>query len=392
MSATTIKVEDDFIVGPAESLEQAQEIACPLMKDLGWNRNYDDAQTHFIVSRHGADWLIFKSKSTSKTEGCIIAFVFPNKTGWIGLLLLNAPLRGQGYGRKIINVVEEGYNAIGMKVIGLDGVSEQVAHYQRRGFTEVGRIHIMARPSLVDKALDGGEQVLTETNATVVDIRSVDPTLLARSDLEHTGLDRSALWTQEALFNRQDVYGYVLVSTPMPPNVLGYILVRRCDQGHRFGPLYAEDIHQAQYLLNRAMSHVEKDEGSMIAEIFGSNENGRKVFEDAGWSYTGMDYHRMWLGGRAPEEQREGGKGPRGMFAIFDAAMVGRPMFYPTNTWQEISLNPAVSGEDFYSFCSNIANISPPKSITSIDYALSKYPHVEPWTGLGDYADYIKKC
>lgn len=32
-----------------------------------------------------------------------------------------------------------------------------------------------------------------------------------------------------------------------------------------------------------------------------------------------MDYHRMWLNGRVPEEQQEGGRGQKGMFATFDA-------------------------------------------------------------------------
>jgi hypothetical protein len=34
---------------------------------------------------------------------------------------------------------------------------------------------------------------------------------------------------------------------------------------------------------------------------------------------VGLGYHRMWLNGKVPQEQQEGGKGAKGMFAIFDA-------------------------------------------------------------------------
>jgi hypothetical protein len=60
-------------------------------------------------------------------------------------------------------------------------------------------------------------------------------------------------------------------------------------------------------------------EGTFIAEVFGTNENGRKVFEELGWEYAGLSYHRMWLHGKVPIEQQDGGKGAMGMYAIFDA-------------------------------------------------------------------------
>ncbi|KAF2729219.1 hypothetical protein EJ04DRAFT_502727 [Polyplosphaeria fusca] len=80
-----------------------------------------------------------------------------------------------------------------------------------------------------------------------------------------------------------------------------------------------------------------------------------------------------------------------GDFAMTIAFPIGGPMNYPTNTWQELNWHPAYSaGEDFYHFCSNITNPSPPSSISSIDTALSKYTNGAPWTGLGGYVHYIK--
>lgn len=50
---------------------------------------------------------------------------------------------------------------------------------------------------------------------------------------------------------------------------------------------------------------------------------------------------------------------------------------------------PERSAEDFYAFCSNVTNPSPPASVAAVDFQLSKYTHGDPWTGLGGYASYV---
>ncbi|KAF2465610.1 uncharacterized protein BDR25DRAFT_328648 [Lindgomyces ingoldianus] len=61
-----------------------------------------------------------------------------------------------------------------------------------------------------------------------------------------------------------------------------------------------------------------------------------------------------------------------GDFAITIAFPIGGPMFYPTNTWQELNWSPRYGSEDFFYFYSN-------------------YSDGDAWTSLGGYADYVKK-
>lgn len=259
-------------------------------------------------------------EGSGKPEGCVVAFTYPNSTGWVGFFILNASVRGKGLGRELWKELEAAWRASNTTVIGLDGVQEQVGTYNRRGYEDCARIHLMTRPSLKQKPFGPTALLADEKGEKLLSIKEANPQVLAKLDLEHTGLDRSAYWAQEALLSRKDAYGYALQHTSADKsNVAGYILVRRCEHGHRFGPLYAETFTQAQLLLHTAMKDISESDGSMIAEIFGSNQEGRKVFEQLGWEYTGIDYHRMWLGGRVPKEQLEGGKGTKGMFAIFDA-------------------------------------------------------------------------
>ena len=78
-------------------------------------------------------------------------------------------------------------------------------------------------------------------------------------------------------------------------------------------------------------------------------------------------------------------------FAMTIAFPIGGPMNYPTNTWQELNWNSTYGSRDFFYFCSNITNLHPPENNTAADYVLSNYTNGVPWTGLGNYAAYVKK-
>ncbi|OCK81182.1 hypothetical protein K432DRAFT_326797 [Lepidopterella palustris CBS 459.81] len=310
--------DPSFVVRPAKSVKEARDLWWPLMQKLGWNRDYNDAQTHFAVTGKNG-WLLLVPNETGKPEGCILPFTFTNGTGWVGFFIVNAAYRGNGWGRALFNALLAYYVANNATVVGLDGVEEQVKTYERRGFVKTGLIRLMTRPSLKESPFPTSSIKLTES-AKLVDLRDVSLSLLTENDFAHTGLERSTLWTDEALFSRSDVFGYAIISSNEPIKLLGWVMVRRCEQGHRFGPLYADSYEQAYVLLRSAMEKIEESDGSMIAEAFPNNPQGVKVFQDLGWTWAGVDYHRMWLGGRVPKEQQKGGRGEKGMFAIFDAA------------------------------------------------------------------------
>ncbi|CAA9965462.1 extracelular serine carboxypeptidase [Pyrenophora teres f. maculata] len=80
-----------------------------------------------------------------------------------------------------------------------------------------------------------------------------------------------------------------------------------------------------------------------------------------------------------------------GDFAMTIAFPIGGPMNYPTNTWQELNWSPLYGHSDFWDFCGNVTNPSPPANISSVDTTLSKYTNGSPWTGLGNYANYVKQ-
>lgn len=249
----------------------------------------------------------------------VIGFKYANQTGWVGFFIINAEYQGRGWGGTLFKAMLDSYEKSGTQVVGLDAVEQQVKTYERRGFVEVAKIKLMTRASAQELPITHSNKQL-EHGYTAVDIKEVDASTIADLDRAHTGLDRRLLWTQ-ALFSRSDVYGFAIISTTSK-ELLGMILVRRCEHGHRFGPLIADSAEHGSALLQLAMSHpnVLESTGSLIAEVFGPNKNSTSLFSDLGWEWAGIDYHRMWLHGRVPAEQQPGGQGPRGMFAIFDAS------------------------------------------------------------------------
>lgn len=78
-------------------------------------------------------------------------------------------------------------------------------------------------------------------------------------------------------------------------------------------------------------------------------------------------------------------------FAMTIAFPIGGPMNYPTKTWQELNWNSTYGSQDFFEFCSNVTNLDAPKNITAVDSLLSQYSKGEPWTNLGNYAQYLKE-
>ncbi|KAF2434622.1 hypothetical protein EJ08DRAFT_606066 [Tothia fuscella] len=314
----------ECIIRPASSLQEAHDVSWPLMQSLGWNRASDDCKTHYIsatAETGPSGWLVVASKTNpEKAEGCVVLLVYPNSTGWLGLFMLNQSVRGLGWGGKLFQAGLDVFKSNGTDMVGLDAVEEQVSTYARRGFVEKAKIKIMVRKSLKENNLPGEMEHVHEMLERCTDLSQLPPKILVQSDLEHSGMERRALWTKEALFDRDDTIGLGLVKEGEQEELEGWIIIRSCEQGRRFGPLYADSAEIASFLLRIAMRRLGDEDGTLAAEVWPNNPKAVQVFEDAGWEWAGLDYHRMWLDGKFPEAQKPGGKADKEVYAVFDAA------------------------------------------------------------------------
>lgn len=282
------------------------------------NRASEDSQTHLISSGGCTGFLIVASADAPQTpEGCIVPLAYENSTGWIGFFCINEPYRGKGWGRELFTAAMKHFEMAGTSIVGLDAVQEQVDTYARRGFVPKGRVRLMERTSLQESPLN--QNIEDIKDAKIIDVTTIAKEFLVKNDLENTGLLRSRLWTKEALFSRADAFGLALTYGGHDDNLEGWIMVRSCQHGYRFGPLYASSAQAATVLLQSAMLRLKGKEGSYSTEVWMGNKAAIEVFAAAGWTEVGIEYQRMWLGGRVPKEQDEGGKASTTQYAIFDA-------------------------------------------------------------------------
>jgi hypothetical protein len=245
----------------------------------------------------------------------VLPLLYPNKTAWVGFFIMNKHYRGKGLGAALWREMELVFRDAGTEMIGLDAVPAQVETYKRRGFVDCASVPCMMRKSLKEKPLDITWSY-DEDSVELQDLRDIDPKRVAQLDLEHTGLDRSAYWAEDALPARRWAFGYAIIADG---TLTGFIYARRCPDGTRIGPLYAATYEQARQLLHKLMNDKLLMRGEFAAEIFGTNEQGVKIFEELGWEHAGVTYQRMWKDGKVPVQQQDGGMGTKGMYAIFDA-------------------------------------------------------------------------
>ncbi|KAF3763604.1 hypothetical protein M406DRAFT_293212 [Cryphonectria parasitica EP155] len=68
---------------------------------------------------------------------------------------------------------------------------------------------------------------------------------------------------------------------------------------------------------------------------------------------------------------------------------IGNPFDYPTSTWQELIWTDEEA--QFWEFCGAVTDLDAPANVTAVDEQMAKYTGGEPWTNLGNYANYIKQ-
>lgn len=135
--------------------------------------------------------------------------------------------------------------------------------YERRGFIETNLIAICERPNVEAIPVANGSLMEGER---IEYLQKLSLDELAKSDFAHCELERPRLWTTVALFHRQDANGHAVVD--QHGTLTGWVLVRMCELGYRFGPLYAERQDIANLRVHAAMESLEDKGASLIAETW----------------------------------------------------------------------------------------------------------------------------
>lgn len=192
----------------------------------GWNPGLHDAEAFHAADPEG----FLGAFVDGELAAGISAVRYGPDFGFIGLYICRADLRGKGHGKA---VWDAGMERLSGRTIGLDAVPAQKANYARMGFAPAYRTFRYS-----------GRFEVAGSDA---EIRPVEP-----DDLEVVvAFDRTCFPAPRPAFLRQWTGAPHLALVSLRDGaVTGYAVRRRCREGFKIGPLFADDTETAIWLLS----------------------------------------------------------------------------------------------------------------------------------------------
>lgn len=234
----------------------------------GWNPGLYDGDSFYETDPNG----FFMGFLGNKPISCISAVSYNKKFGFLGFYIVKPEYRGNGYGIQIWNRAIEYLNT---QNIGLDGVVAQQENYKKSGFTYAYRnIRFMGK----------SREKKNFFNKNIVALNIIPFDKVVEYD---TNLFPSP--------RPQFLKRWICLPDSLSIGVLnrnklvGYTVIRKCTDGYKIGPLFADDKKLAQDLLISLMNYLPpssnffldvpeiNSHSVQLAKIYGMN----KCFETA---------------------------------------------------------------------------------------------------------------
>ena len=190
----------------------------------GWNPGLHDANCFYAADPEG----FFLAELDGAPIGCVSAVRYGSRFGFLGLYIIKAEHRGQGFGLELWRAA---LDHLGDRVIGLDGVVAQQDNYRKSDFR-------LAFRNIRQKGRGGGAAPpgLTELAAIPIEeILRYDETAFPapRTEFLKSWLGQTRAVALGVLDGRR---------------LKGYGVLRACREGFKVGPLFADDGETADHL------------------------------------------------------------------------------------------------------------------------------------------------
>lgn len=196
------------------------EIAIEFAALEGWNPGLHDAACFHAADPGG----FLVAECLGRPVGCIAAVSYAGRFGFIGLYIVAPAWRGRGIGRRLWT---EGTARLAGQVVGLDGVPTQQENYRRSGFELAWQ----------NVRFAGAARRTGRTEpAQIVPLGAVDFALLCADDRRIFPAPRAEFL--RCWIAMPDAAGLAWLEQG---RVAGWGLIRRCREGHKIGPLVADD-------------------------------------------------------------------------------------------------------------------------------------------------------
>lgn len=235
----------------------------------GWNPGVNDAPCF-----HAADPDGFLASLHDGEPAAVISVVrYDASFAFLGLYICRPELRGQGYGLK---VWQAGMEHAGGRAVGLDGVPEQQENYARSGFR-------LAWRNRRYQGIGGGER-----DPGLIDLDEIAFGRITAFDYDVFEADRRRFlrfWVAQP--------DTVRLASVRRGHLTGWGMMRRCVEGHKIGPLLAEDAATAERILDGLLAAVPGE--TVYLDVPEPNEAAVRAAEARGMTVT-FETARMYTG------------------------------------------------------------------------------------------------
>ncbi|MDW6003525.1 GNAT family N-acetyltransferase [Vibrio mangrovi] len=208
----------------------------------GWNPGLHDADNYYAADPEG--FLI--GLLGDEPIAVISAIRYTNQFAFLGFYIVKPEYRGQGYGIQIWNAAMQSLQG---RNIALDGVVAQQENYRKSGF------HLAYR----NIRYEGTAATEVAVPSVKDDVTIVDARTYAFEDI--CAYDREFFPAQRRTFvktwlNQPDSQAFVLLKNEPEhrDRVVGYGVIRKCRNGYKVGPLYADTPDYADQLFTALKS------------------------------------------------------------------------------------------------------------------------------------------
>lgn len=241
------------------SVEELESIAIEWAAQEGWNPGLNDAEVFHATDREG----FFVGILNGEPVACISAVAYNNNFGFIGFYIVKPGFRNEGYSIKLCRKALE---HLGNRNIGLDGVVEQQLNYQKLGF-RIAYNNIRFQGKTVQQLLKF-KNIVAVNQVDIPKVADYDATLFPAP--RHSFIKR---WITMPMSNT-----FVALSNQ---KIEGYGTIRKCRNGYKIGPLFANKYQIAHDLLYALLGSVQADE-LFYLDIPDINQDAQRLVEQLG--------------------------------------------------------------------------------------------------------------
>ncbi|WP_428983387.1 GNAT family N-acetyltransferase [Paraburkholderia diazotrophica] len=221
----------DFIVRTMTAGEVDRAIEWAAIE--GWNPGMHDARCFRAVDPDG----FFVGVWRGEPVGSISAVAYDAHFGFIGLYIVKPAFRGKGLG---LRIWQHGIAYLGERNIGLDGVVAQQPNYRKSGFALAYR----------NIRFQGIADARIASSAALSDARKSPFDQLSAYDRRFFPAPRNSFL--RAWIDQPDA---VALADVVDGQMRGYGVLRRCREGSKIGPLFADDAQIAETLFTALVAH-----------------------------------------------------------------------------------------------------------------------------------------